>query len=406
MRCPTSRARSAGLSARRHRRHAEPLLVNDVSCGSRCAASALADRFRARPPKSMVFAPLDRWRRAVRRASRSRTSTATHAFSEADVRLLTTLASSLSVALENARLVDETRQRAAELATVNEVGQATASQLDLDSYRAGRRPDARRRSTPTSPTSRSTTRDRPDRVPVPHRERREIRSDATSRSARADLADHRSRASRCCSTRRRHSRRSSKRGRAQRAQSYLGVPIMRRRRRDRRHQRPEHARRGTLRRGRRRLLTTLAANIGAAIQNARLYGESQRRATEMAALAEVGPRDLGDARLTTVLQRIVERAHAPARRPTRAPCSCPRPTATTFRAIARYRRHRRTGQADARSRSGRASSARSPPRHGPRSINDVERRSARRPRSPARRRHDVGAPDGRAADRSRAASTA
>ena len=45
-----------------------------------------------------------------------------------------------------------------------------------------------------------------------------------------------------------------------------------------------------------RLLTTLAANIGAAIQNARLYSESQRRATEMAALAEVGSRDLRDAR--------------------------------------------------------------------------------------------------------------
>ena len=56
----------------------------------------------------------------------------TDAFSEADVRLLTTLAASLSVALENARLVAETRQRAAELSIVNEVGQAAASQLDLD----------------------------------------------------------------------------------------------------------------------------------------------------------------------------------------------------------------------------------------------------------------------------------
>ncbi|MDT4947380.1 MAG: hypothetical protein QOH14_4113, partial [Pseudonocardiales bacterium] len=54
------------------------------------------------------------------------------AFSESDVELLTTLASSLSVALENVRLIDETRQRLAELATVNEVGQALASQLDLD----------------------------------------------------------------------------------------------------------------------------------------------------------------------------------------------------------------------------------------------------------------------------------
>lgn len=55
-----------------------------------------------------------------------------HAFTEADQQLLATLARSLSVALENARLVHETRQRVAELATVNSVGQALASQLDLD----------------------------------------------------------------------------------------------------------------------------------------------------------------------------------------------------------------------------------------------------------------------------------
>ena len=55
-----------------------------------------------------------------------------HAFSQSDLDLLTTLAASLSVALDNARLIDETRQRAAELAIVNSVGQALAGQLDLD----------------------------------------------------------------------------------------------------------------------------------------------------------------------------------------------------------------------------------------------------------------------------------
>ena len=54
-----------------------------------------------------------------------------NAFSEGDVRLLTTIAASLSVALENARLIAETRQRVSELATVNEVSQAIAAQLDL-----------------------------------------------------------------------------------------------------------------------------------------------------------------------------------------------------------------------------------------------------------------------------------
>ena len=62
-----------------------------------------------------------------------------HAFSEADERLLTTLASSMGVALENARLFDETKrllaetnQRAAELALINEIGSALAQQLDFD----------------------------------------------------------------------------------------------------------------------------------------------------------------------------------------------------------------------------------------------------------------------------------
>jgi PAS domain S-box-containing protein len=55
-----------------------------------------------------------------------------HAFTESDQQLLATLARSLSVALENARLVHETQQRVAELATVNSVGQALAAQLELD----------------------------------------------------------------------------------------------------------------------------------------------------------------------------------------------------------------------------------------------------------------------------------
>nr|MBA2499088.1 response regulator [Chitinophagaceae bacterium] len=60
-----------------------------------------------------------------------------NAFSEADLRLLTTLTNSMSVALENARLFDETahllaeaKQRASELTTVNSISKALASMLD------------------------------------------------------------------------------------------------------------------------------------------------------------------------------------------------------------------------------------------------------------------------------------
>ena len=63
-----------------------------------------------------------------------------HAFSEADERLMETLASSMGVALENARLFDETKrlltetdERAAELAVVNSVQQGLAQNLDMQS---------------------------------------------------------------------------------------------------------------------------------------------------------------------------------------------------------------------------------------------------------------------------------
>ena len=56
-----------------------------------------------------------------------------HAFGEGDVRLLTTLAGSLSVALENARLFEETRQRNAELALINDVQRGLAENLEMQS---------------------------------------------------------------------------------------------------------------------------------------------------------------------------------------------------------------------------------------------------------------------------------
>jgi GAF domain-containing protein len=61
-----------------------------------------------------------------------------NAFSESDVRLLTTLTNSMSVALENARLFDETtklleetKQQAIELGIINSVGEGLAKQMDF-----------------------------------------------------------------------------------------------------------------------------------------------------------------------------------------------------------------------------------------------------------------------------------
>ncbi|MEO5905755.1 MAG: GAF domain-containing protein, partial [Saprospiraceae bacterium] len=63
-----------------------------------------------------------------------------HAFSDSDVSLITTLANSMSVALESARLFDETNrllketeQRTAELALINSVQEGLATKLDIKS---------------------------------------------------------------------------------------------------------------------------------------------------------------------------------------------------------------------------------------------------------------------------------
>jgi transcriptional regulator with GAF, ATPase, and Fis domain len=54
-----------------------------------------------------------------------------HAYGESDVSLLSTLANSLSVALENARLFDETRRYSQEITSIAEIGREISATLDL-----------------------------------------------------------------------------------------------------------------------------------------------------------------------------------------------------------------------------------------------------------------------------------
>ena len=91
------------------------------------------------PAKSAVFVPLvvsNQVRGLIALGNIERE----HAFSESDVRLLETLADSMSTALENARLFDETQrllseteQRNAELAIINSIQEGLASKLDVQS---------------------------------------------------------------------------------------------------------------------------------------------------------------------------------------------------------------------------------------------------------------------------------
>ena len=78
--------------------------------------------------------------RVHRASSRSKASERDTSTPTSDERLLTTIASNLGVALENARLFDETKrllgeddQPNAELAIVNEIRSALAKKLDYES---------------------------------------------------------------------------------------------------------------------------------------------------------------------------------------------------------------------------------------------------------------------------------
>tara|TARA_R110002049_G_scaffold91792_2_gene228357 strand:+ start:1 stop:3855 length:3855 start_codon:yes stop_codon:yes gene_type:complete len=90
------------------------------------------------PPKSAIFVPMIVGDKVIGSISLQNVEKE-HAFSESDLRLVTTLTNSMSVALENARLFNETtrllgetEQRAAELQTVNNISRAIVSQLEFD----------------------------------------------------------------------------------------------------------------------------------------------------------------------------------------------------------------------------------------------------------------------------------
>ena len=285
----------------------QPLLINENLLERVAAMGQAVGVIQGDPARSIVYAPLvvgDEARGVITLQNLDRE----HAFTDGDVRLLTTLAASLSVALENARLIDETRRRVAELDTVNQVGQAIATQLDLAAlielvgeqmretfaadivyvalhdpatnlinfpffHEAGRR----QRQDPLPIGTNLTSRILLGRQPL-----------LLNTSAQFDEL--------------------GTRGVGTLAKSYLGVPIMA----------GDEAIgvisvQSTQQEGRFgeddvRLLSTIAANVGVAIQNARLYDETHRRAEEMGALADVGREISATLDPTAVLERIAEHA--------------------------------------------------------------------------------------------------
>ncbi len=105
----------------------EPLLIteNVLAEAERYGSSILAGE----APKSVLFVPLVTGGKVTGLISLQNIDRE-HAFGKSDQQLLETLAGSLSVALENARLVHETRQRNAELALISGVQDSIAGELE------------------------------------------------------------------------------------------------------------------------------------------------------------------------------------------------------------------------------------------------------------------------------------
>jgi PAS domain S-box-containing protein len=108
----------------------EPVVVNQDIVGASAAVGQPAV-LAGEPPKSSVFVPLLVGDRAVGVISLQNLDRE-HAFSDDDVRLLSTLAGSLTVALENARLFEEAQRRGSEMAALAELGREVGGLLDLD----------------------------------------------------------------------------------------------------------------------------------------------------------------------------------------------------------------------------------------------------------------------------------
>ena len=291
----------------------EPVVINeDIEAASAAIGQPIV--LVGEPPKSTVFVPLlvgDRGVGVISLQNLDREQ----AFSDDDVRLLTTLAGSLTVALENARLFEETRQRNAELALVNDVQRGLAENLGMQAAydfvgdriqeifdaqvvdigilernsrilhypysieRGVRYPDEPLDLDESSSLSRYVI-DRAESVLITDRFTERMLEFGEVRVM----------------------------GSGEVPKSVLFVPLVVGGRAIGRISLQNLDREHAFSEADARLLTTLAASLSVTLENLRLFDESQRRGTEMAALAELGREVGGLLDLDAVIRRIGERA--------------------------------------------------------------------------------------------------
>jgi GAF domain-containing protein/CheY-like chemotaxis protein len=241
-----------------------------------------------------------------------------NAFDESLVRLLTTITSSMSVAFQNARLFDETNrllketeQRAAELALINSVQQGLASKLDFNAIieLVGDK---------LAEVFRSNDLDirlidyENQRILFPYAVENGKRIAIDSIPLGGGLTGEIVRTRQPLVINRNVQDRMQEFGSftlpgTSQENAFLGVPILRG---DRvfaviamgAFQEDAFSDSDV------KLLTTLAASMGVALENARLFDETTRRANEMTALTEIGREISATLDLNAVLEQIVTRA--------------------------------------------------------------------------------------------------
>ncbi len=289
--------------------------------------------------QSLLFVPLLREGEAIGALGVGKSEAGP--YTEKQIELVKTFADQAVIAIENVRLFNETQrllkaeqQRAAELATINSLSQTLASQLELEALieLVGEK-------------MRETFRAQSVYVALYDKQAQVIRFpydlDNNNRTSGETIKFGQGMTSHIIRTRQpllinRHNlERHQELGIevvGTLAKSYLGVPIMAGEEvigviSVQSTEQEDRFTESDL-----RLLTTIAANVGVAMQNARLFAETQRRARETAALAEVGHDISSTLDLTLVMERIAAHARDLLTAETSA-IFLPEPEGQTFRAI-------------------------------------------------------------------------
>ncbi len=229
-----------------------------------------------------------------------------NAFAESDVRLLQTLAGSMGIALENARLFNAEQQRVGELAAISTVSQALVAETELDSMIqliGSQMRDIFHADIAYLALLDAQT----NLIHFPYQHGEEF----TTLKLGEGLTSKIIQAGEPLLINQNVNERRKQLGASlvgKQSLSYLGVPIKSGKETIGVLSVQSTTQEGVFNENSLRLLTTIAANAGAAIHTAQLHAETERRAQEMATLAEIGNDIAATRELEPVLEKIA--AHA------------------------------------------------------------------------------------------------